>query len=154
MKKLFKLLSTEAPIWAETVVGSLLGIEFLFLILTAETLYDFMPKAAFAYLILAVIGLMYICKNDRNVHMKRKLHIDIRKIFFGITETSNIIEEEVIRRIKKEIGIVINNGASYSSISADLDRINFIASTKSMRLVEAYCKKASMATTLAYFDAL
>ena len=148
------ILLSEMPTWAETAVGTLLAIEITFMALTAEALYDFMPANTYIYILLAVIGLMYISRDVQEVHMKRKLHMDIRKIFFGITETSNIIEEEVIQRIKNELGIVINNGASYSSISNDLDRVKFIASTKSMRLVEEYCHKASMATTLAYFDAL
>ena len=151
MKNIF---SKEVPTWAEKLAVSLLIIEFTMLALTAETLYDCMPKPVLGYLLTLLtleIILMQISRNDNNVQEKRKLHMDIKKIFRGISETSNTIEEEVIRRMKSELGTVINNGASCSSISADLSRIKFIASTKSMRLVEQYCRKALVATAIAHF---
>lgn len=146
--------SKEMPIWAEKLVISLLIIEFTMLALTAETLYDCMPKPVLGYLLTLLtleIILIDLSRKEKNVQEKRKLHMDIKKIFQGISETSNIIEEEVIRRIKCELGTVINNGASCSSISSDIERIKFIASTKSMRLVEQYCHKALVATAIAHF---
>lgn len=149
-----RLLNTEIqlPKVIEIWLTMLVTLESLFLALSAERLVDYYPQWSLPLILisLALYGLIDFV-NSCSVNRKKR-HINIRWIFDGVSETSNLIENLVISRLKNEVREIIGNGASLRSIYADLDRIRFIASTKSMRLVEEYCEAALLATSVAIFN--
>ena len=142
------------PKLIEILIISILVIEVLMMATASEELMDYYPSWALPLMliILSAFGLVETIISYELSHRKRKVHIDIKKIFDGVSETSNIVEDLVISRLKNEVREVVGNGASLRSIYVDVDRIKFIASTKSMRLVEQYCEGALLATSVAIFE--
>lgn len=145
MEKAITILNKEIPEKVGDFFGGIMVALMIILGLSADSLSEYYPTdymiaaatiAAAIYLILIAVNKTIKIKREKELHRKQRILPTF--VFRGVTETSPLIEDIINSRIDNAVLTAINAGANSRSLIRDLERIEWIASTLSMRNVEIH----------------
>lgn len=159
MTKAIEIANKEIPEKVGDFFGAIMIALMIILGLSADSLSEYYPTgymtaaaivAAALYMIMIAVNKAIMIKKEKELH--RKQRILPANIFRGVTETSPLVEDIINSRIDNAVLTAINAGANSRSLIRDLERIEWIASTLSMRNVEVHLNDVLMHLRIEMFS--
>lgn len=148
-----RILTAQVPLPLEIVLflSIILLIEMVLFTIFCEVVAEYCQD--WQILLLGVFDIILLLLTITPEPIQRTPHLNIRKIFKGITSSEIISEDEVISRIEMEVQKVISKeGSTYNSIYMDLENLKDIAASKSMGHVEEYLDKKMLKVAIVNFE--